>query len=101
MIRRPPRSTLFPYTTLFRSTTREIDGGWPRRYVAPDGAEVVIYQPQIASWQDQRLMRLHAAVAYTPKGSTAAPLLGTVIAEAHTRVSVEQRLVDFSSFGIM
>src|SRR4051812_49905494 len=24
MIRRPPRSTLFPYTTLFRS------GGWPR-----------------------------------------------------------------------
>src|SRR3712207_7805914 len=31
MIRRPPRSTLFPYTTLFRS-----DGGWTfyrRRYV--------------------------------------------------------------------
>src|SRR3712207_7932804 len=23
MIRRPPRSTLFPYTTLFRSTTRD------------------------------------------------------------------------------
>src|SRR3712207_5428689 len=33
MIRRPPRSTLFPYTTLFRSegdaanVTREVDGG--------------------------------------------------------------------------
>src|SRR5258708_30048148 len=26
MIRRPPRSTLFPYTTLFRSTTYEIGG---------------------------------------------------------------------------
>src|SRR5947208_11070228 len=26
MIRRPPRSTLFPYTTLFRSRSR-----WPRR----------------------------------------------------------------------
>src|SRR2546427_5894322 len=24
MIRRPPRSTLFPYTTLFRSTLREL-----------------------------------------------------------------------------
>src|SRR3712207_6951027 len=24
MIRRPPRSTLFPYTTLFRSTEREV-----------------------------------------------------------------------------
>src|SRR3712207_8021182 len=28
MIRRPPRSTLFPYTTLFRSTTVLLLGGW-------------------------------------------------------------------------
>src|SRR5258708_18439469 len=30
MIRRPPRSTLFPYTTLFRSVPREVEGieGW-------------------------------------------------------------------------
>src|SRR2546427_4810954 len=27
MIRRPPRSTLFPYTTLFRSTYQEGEGG--------------------------------------------------------------------------
>ena len=27
MIRRPPRSTLFPYTTLFRSDSREIING--------------------------------------------------------------------------
>src|SRR3712207_8495681 len=27
MIRRPPRSTLFPYTTLFRSTYKYLDGG--------------------------------------------------------------------------
>src|SRR5438309_11845724 len=26
MIRRPPRSTLFPYTTLFRSVRRDADG---------------------------------------------------------------------------
>src|SRR5438445_8068854 len=29
MIRRPPRSTLFPYTTLFRSTTCCSPGRWP------------------------------------------------------------------------
>src|SRR3712207_8415745 len=29
MIRRPPRSTLFPYTTLFRSKTREAEGEHP------------------------------------------------------------------------
>src|SRR5260370_16434169 len=40
MIRRPPRSTLFPYTTLFRSRHHEIGGGrvgrpraWPERDV--------------------------------------------------------------------
>src|SRR5256885_2862172 len=27
MIRRPPRSTLFPYTTLFRSGVRAVGGG--------------------------------------------------------------------------
>src|SRR5689334_23865460 len=27
MIRRPPRSTLFPYTTLFRSHRLHVDGG--------------------------------------------------------------------------
>src|SRR5690242_20952805 len=26
MIRRPPRSTLFPYTTLFRSTVAQVEG---------------------------------------------------------------------------
>src|SRR2546422_6810069 len=31
MIRRPPRSTLFPYTTLFRSTHDRESSGAPRR----------------------------------------------------------------------
>src|SRR2546422_8183256 len=31
MIRRPPRSTLFPYTTLFRSLERK----WPEKYNGP------------------------------------------------------------------
>src|SRR5207302_3909584 len=29
MIRRPPRSTLFPYTTLFRSTSEPREWGFP------------------------------------------------------------------------
>src|SRR5689334_24831454 len=28
MIRRPPRSTLFPYTTLFRSRWEDVNGRW-------------------------------------------------------------------------
>src|SRR3712207_9492003 len=38
MIRRPPRSTLFPYTTLFRSARREQDQR-DRRERADGGAE--------------------------------------------------------------
>src|SRR3712207_8935217 len=34
MIRRPPRSTLFPYTTLFRSHTTIVDRTEADRYVA-------------------------------------------------------------------
>src|SRR5256886_15410194 len=42
MIRRPPRSTLFPYTTLFRSRARDRGReaeppAWPRRAAAGEG----------------------------------------------------------------
>src|SRR5438094_3677125 len=33
MIRRPPRSTLFPYTTLFRSRDRHLEKNFPRAAV--------------------------------------------------------------------
>src|SRR5947207_12557729 len=33
MIRRPPRSTLFPYTTLFRSTLHLVNQGRKRRTI--------------------------------------------------------------------
>src|SRR5690242_21591467 len=40
MIRRPPRSTLFPYTTLFRSAL-ELERGEPRGDLVEAGAELV------------------------------------------------------------
>src|SRR5688572_31871249 len=36
MIRRPPRSTLFPYTTLFRSTHRWLDRCFTHFNATPD-----------------------------------------------------------------
>src|SRR3712207_7722252 len=38
MIRRPPRSTLFPYTTLFRSKDRTVDARFTRRASAVSAA---------------------------------------------------------------
>src|SRR2546430_11379728 len=37
MIRRPPRSTLFPYTTLFRSLMRQ---AWPRSKGSQESATI-------------------------------------------------------------
>src|SRR5258708_12078435 len=45
MIRRPPRSTLFPYTTLFRSHFRKAEGEAPR--VAPSRAKPSARSPRI------------------------------------------------------
>src|SRR3712207_7815104 len=42
MIRRPPRSTLFPYTTLFRSRGGEGDGAVLRRSLHVDVDEVAL-----------------------------------------------------------
>src|SRR3712207_8473004 len=41
MIRRPPRSTLFPYTTLFRSAGQEPAGGAVEALVLRDPAPAV------------------------------------------------------------
>src|SRR5947208_13236911 len=41
MIRRPPRSTLFPYTTLFRSTAARHRGCKPPRHRAHGIADVI------------------------------------------------------------
>ena len=76
-----------------------IDGGWPRAYVSRAGAQILIYQPQVASWDLRRQMVAYAAVAYQP-GNAAKPTLGTIAVEAATVVSLEERLVRFSPLKI-
>ncbi|HMF95245.1 MAG TPA: hypothetical protein VKE96_13155 [Vicinamibacterales bacterium] len=75
------------------------DGGWPRVYTGPSGAGILLYQPQIASWTDQKQMVAFMAVSYTPKGAQKAAL-GTLKLEAATRVAVSERLVSFSDFRV-
>src|SRR3712207_6972494 len=74
MIRRPPRSTLFPYTTLFRSSGSGFIGGWllsqwlaitscMRASRAMDNLPVLI----VCSLQDRKSTRLnssHANISY-------------------------------------
>src|SRR5688500_5967254 len=76
-----------------------VDGVWPRSYVTATGARLAVFQPQVASWNNQAKMTLYSAVSYTAKAADKA-VFGTVKAEADTRVSITERLVDFSAFKI-
>src|SRR2546427_4977255 len=71
MIRRPPRSTLFPYTTLFRSG-RPAPGRGPRRrsagHRAGERARAPGHFPEPGGWRgDRKSTRLnssHSQISY-------------------------------------
>jgi hypothetical protein len=81
------------------TTNTAADGGWPRAYTTPAAARLVLYQPQVASWPDQKHMTLYAAVSYLAKGKQS-PALGALRIESDTSVALADRLVNFSEFMI-
>src|SRR2546422_8459052 len=71
MIRRPPRSTLFPYTTLFRSTrydaeTRERFAAWLRSVSPTQGHMAVMLTEMALSGTpiDRKSTRLNSSHGY-------------------------------------
>jgi hypothetical protein len=96
----PPRATTPAATTKTAAAAdATADGGWPRAYATPTGARVVLYQPQVGSWPDQKHMTLYAAVSYLAKDSQM-PALGALRIESDTSVALADRLVNFSEFMI-
>src|SRR5207245_8462343 len=61
MIRRPPRSTLFPYTTLFRSREHRHDG---ERYGVHGPGLLVEPQLQVLDRKSTRLNSSHGSISY-------------------------------------
>src|SRR2546426_2068229 len=74
MIRRPPRSTLFPYTTLFRSPERVRHLVHDRRAVAPNffgepeelhlALQVPLDRPTLRDRKSTRLNSSHLVISY-------------------------------------
>src|SRR3712207_8711940 len=67
MIRRPPRSTLFPYTTLFRSQDVLLDLGTQRRLVQAASRSTTSATSPTNSPADRKSTRLnssHANISY-------------------------------------
>jgi hypothetical protein len=75
------------------------DPGWPRAFLTPSGTRFVLYQPQIASWENQRRMVAYAAVSVESPGGQK-PTIGTVKIEANTKVALDDRLVSFSEMAL-
>jgi len=88
-----------PSSASVPATPAPPDGGWPRTYTTNAGAALVLYQPQVASWANQRHIVAYSAVSYAPKGAPK-PAFGTLKIESDTRVSLDTRLVNFSDFKI-
>src|SRR5258706_7446194 len=68
MIRRPPRSTLFPYTTLFRSLSRATVGGGAYAGVAlqvPCAAHPLRQTRREFSWATPVRVRAHRSEEHT------------------------------------
>src|SRR5688572_32866267 len=58
MIRRPPKSTLFPYTTLFRSGEKAVQGNGTKNPVQTDRRSGVRPEGRTARRSDDRLHRV-------------------------------------------
>src|SRR5438477_933311 len=96
MIRRPPRSTLFPYTTLFRSTWRKQTGAVPggfdcwlaHRSIATLDLRLARQTENAADRKSTRLNSSHMSISYAVfclKKKTATKLFNAVHGH-HTRI---------------
>ena len=64
--------------------------GWPRVFQGAGGQQVVVFQPQILSWEDQFDLKFRAAVAVYENGSSQ-PVYGVINGSADTYNNLEAR----------
>ncbi len=67
------------------------DRGWPRVYKV-EGAEVVLYQPQVDSWEGYKKLTARLAVSVRPKGAEK-PEYGVLELEARTETDLAKHVV--------
>src|SRR2546430_17741571 len=94
MIRRPPRSTLFPYTTLFRSRDREIARAEAHKVTAKAQAEADQSGPLAQATATKDVIKEQTELAELEAVRKEKELLATTVkpAEAERRRSEERRV---------
>src|SRR3712207_9273958 len=98
MIRRPPRSTLFPYTTLFRSTLLEAERGWIALAAAPLVARLAMARTGLAGVP----MAAGSALGQSVAGTVSARwLAGWVFLTAALLTVADRALVASAAAGLL
>src|SRR2546430_5657400 len=80
MIRRPPRSTLFPYTTLFRSLDAKIGGAWWNQ-------KVIVGELQRQDAPGRRVPGKNQADASAVRAGVAVDRKSTRLNSSHSQIS--------------
>src|SRR2546427_5606173 len=86
MIRRPPRSTLFPYTTLFRSVAAESDGKRALERALAEPFDLILSDVRMPDMDGLAFLR-----AYRGRGGTALVIMidrkSTRLNSSHSQIS--------------
>jgi hypothetical protein len=85
---------------LFGGKPVQKDQEWPQELKGGDGSMVLLYQPQVESWKEYKLLRARMAVAFRRMG-TPTPVLGAVVLEGDTAASRETGQVRISNIRIL
>src|SRR2546422_4151748 len=93
MIRRPPRSTLFPYTTLFRSKkAHDTDGLCPASHLAPSGGgKFAVESVASLPWNARQL-------CYGISGKFCVESVATFVDRKSTRLNSSHGYISYAVF---
>ncbi len=84
--------TVFLAPILSATASAQVDS-WPREYIGEKGGRLVVYQPQLESWDHYSHLIARVAGAVQPPGSKEPPVLGTFQLTGTTEVDQGARKV--------
>src|SRR3712207_7849158 len=96
MIRRPPRSTLFPYTTLFRSCALTVNQRRPRRWSAEEVA--LVEGVAVRCWGEVERARAEAALRESEKRQAFLLELSDTLDRKSTRLNSSHANISYAVF---